>query len=88
MYNKKYRLTDIKSQKWNPLHDRLINKVCYLAYLNVGERGWFLYDTQEPMDPVHRICTSVIKNVKYTRSNQVIVITENTKYTFDLILQG
>ena len=86
MYNKKYRLADIKSQKWNPLHDMIINKVCYLAYLNVGERGWFLYDTQDPMDLVHRICTSVIKKVKYTRSNQVIVITENTKYTFNLIM--
>jgi hypothetical protein len=86
VYNKKYHLIDIESSKNNPLHTELKGKTCYLAYLNVGERGWFLCDTEEYFDPVHRIHTSVIKDVKYSHDNRITVITENTKYVFEVIL--
>ena len=88
MYNKKYRCTNIEelNNRSNPLHDAVIGSECYLAYLNVGERGWFLYDAHDWYgNSVHRIHTSEIKDVEYT-DNQVIVTTLNTKYVFDLIV--
>lgn len=88
MYNKKYRLQNIETERKNPMHTEILGKVCYLAYFKVGERGWFLCDTEEAFDPVHRIHTSDVKDVQYTRGNQVIVSTENTKYVFEVILDG
>jgi len=90
MYNKKYRCTKIEElyNRNNPLHDAVMGNECYLAYLNVGERGWFLYNAQDWYGSyAHRVHTSVIRDVKYN-DNQVIVITENTKYVFDLIVEG
>ena len=84
MYSKKYRLTNIITELYNPIHDDLPNKVCYLAYLNKGERGWFLYQPNSWFDKANRIHTSVIKEVEYT-DNRVIVTTQNTKYVFELI---
>lgn len=86
MHNVKYRLTDITSSEKNELHEELKNKVCYIAYLNIGERGWFLYDTEMFLEPVHRIHTSIVKNVEYTRDNRVILTTEHTTYVFKAIL--
>jgi hypothetical protein len=86
MYSKKYRLINIEtSGKANPTHETIKNKICYLAYLNIGERGWFLCDTQEELNPVHRIHTSEIKDVQYNRDNSIVVSTENTKYTFKVL---
>lgn len=87
MYNKKYRCSKIEELNNinNPLHDEVIGNICYLAYLNVGERGWFLYDTRDWLSSAHRVHTSVIKDVEYTRGNQIIVTTANTKYVFSLI---
>lgn len=85
MYNKKYRLVKIESSQNNPLHNNLISKICYLAYLNVGEKGWFLCDTEEHTDPVHRIHTSVVKDVKHSGDTRITVITEHTKYVFEVI---
>jgi hypothetical protein len=85
MYSKKYccskieRLIDFD----NPIHDEVIGNVCYLAYLKVGERGWFLHDSDWCY--ANRVHTSTIKDVEYT-DNQVIVTTQNTKYVFDLIV--
>lgn len=87
MYSKKYRCTKIEKLNNinNPLYDIVIGEVCYLAYLNVGERGWFLYEVHDDWyNSIHRIHTSEIKDVEYT-DNQVIVTTLNTKYVFDLI---
>jgi hypothetical protein len=88
MYNKKYRCSEIRNlkNKYNIFHEDVLGKVCYLAYLNAGERGWFLCDTGEELNPVHRIHTSEIKSIKYY-GNQVTVTTENTEYTFDLITE-
>ena len=86
MYNKKYRLEKIEEfDKHNPIYEDAEGKTCYLAYFNVGERGWFLCDYEDWFGNVHRIHTSVVKDVMYTRGNQVIVITQNTKFTFTLI---
>ena len=87
MYNKKYRLIEIDRPDENKnVCDDMKNSICYLAYLKVGERGWFLYEADDPIVPVHRIHTSVIKDVQYTRGNRVVVMTENTKYVFEVIL--
>lgn len=90
MYSKKYRCSKIDSKRDNPYHDAIVGSVCYLAYLNIGERGWFLYEAHDwyGFSSAHRIHTSVIKNVQYINSNQVVVTTENTKYVFDLIVSG
>ena len=87
MYNKKYRLNNIEEfNKHNPIYDNMHGNICYLAYLNVGERGWFLHeDKNDWFGMPHRIHTSVIKDVEYTRGNQVIVTTQNTKFTFTVV---
>lgn len=85
MYNKKYRIEKIEEfRRHNDLYDGVEGRVCYLAYLNVGERGWFLYESNDWIG-CHRIHTSIIKDVEYTRGNQIIVTTQNTKFTFTLI---
>ena len=86
MHNKKYRLKSIATENMTDLHKNILGKVCYLAFFRVGERGWFLCDTEELMHPVHKIHTSCVKDVKYTRGNQVVVSTENTLYVFEVIL--
>ena len=83
MFNKKYCLDKIEEfNKHNPIYDDVEGQICYLAYLNVGERGWFLYE--DDWLGCHRIHTSVIKSVEYT-DNQVLVETMNTRFTFTLV---
>ena len=87
MYNKKYRLVEIEEfNKYNPVHDNIRGKICYLAYLNEGERGWFLYETDDVFDPIHRIHTSTVKEVQYARCGEIIVFTRNTKYVFQVVV--
>ena len=84
MYNKKYTLEKIEEfNGHNPVYEDMEGCTCYLAYLNPGERGWFLYETFFGQ-MTHRVHTSVIKDVQYTRGNQVIVTTNNTRLTFVL----
>lgn len=86
MYNKKYCLDKIEEfNGHNPIYDDMNGVICYLAYLNVGERGWFLYiDENYWYEYAHRIHTSIIQDVEYN-DNQVVVTTQNTKFTFTLI---
>ena len=86
MYNKKYRLEKIEEMnRHNPIYEDAEGRVCYLAYLNIGERGWFLREDDDWLfGEVHRIHTSVVKDVVYT-DNQVFVETRNTKFIFTLI---
>ena len=86
MYNKKYRLDEIEELgKQNPIYEDMKGKICYLAYLSIGERGYFLYeDNDDWFDVPHRIQTSIIKDVEYVDS-QVVVVTQNTKYMFKLM---
>ena len=87
MYSKKYELVSFEEfNRHNALYDDILNSTCYLVYFNVGERGWFLYEEKYGFSTPHRIHTSVVKDVEYTRGNQVIVTTQNTKFTFELIV--
>lgn len=87
MYNKKYRLVEIESYMWqNPLHEQIKGRICYLAYLNEGERGWFLAETDDMFKPVHRIHTSKVKDIQHPTDNQIVVRTQNTKYVFELVM--
>lgn len=88
MFNKKYRLIEVESPNGSDVHRECLGKVCYLAYFNIGERGWFLCDTEESFNPVHRIHTSNVRYVQHLRGNRVVVLTENTKYVFEVILDG
>lgn len=91
MYNRKYKLTGLDSRRNTYVHTECLHKVCYLAYFNDGERGWFLCDVDDGTEhPVHRIHTSKVRSVKYLDGgNKVIVNTENTNYEFtDLAYLG
>lgn len=86
MYNKKYRLENIEEfNGHNYIYDDMLGKVCYLVYLNIGERGWFLWEDDDLFSAPHRIHTSTVKDVKYAE-DKVIVATNNTKFTFALIV--
>ena len=83
MYSKKYNLEKIEEfGRHNHAYDDMKGCVCYPVYFNVGERGWFLYETNEQYASwPHRVNTSVVKDVIY-RDNQIIVTTQNTQFTF------
>lgn len=88
MYNKKYKLEKIEEfNGHNPVYEDMEGSTCYLAYLNVGEHGLFLYERNDWLcGPfAHRVRTSVVKDVQYTRGNQIIVTTNNTRLTFTVI---
>lgn len=87
MYNKKYILEKIEEfNGHNHIYDDMEGRICHPAYFNVGERGWFLWIEDGWFDGfAHRIHTSTVKNVEYTRGNQIIVTTQNTKFTFTVI---
>lgn len=86
MYNKKYILEKIEEfNGHNDIYDDMQGSVCYLAYFNVGERGWFLQETG--FDMAHRIHTSIVKGITYYQnaelsSNYIAVETNNTKLIF------
>ena len=84
MYSKKYIIKKIEElRRHNPLYDDVEGSICYLAYLKVGERGWFLHHKGE-YDWPHRIHTSIVQEVLH-EGNQVTVMTENTRFTFEEI---
>ena len=85
MYNKKYRL--VKIEEFNrPNHIYLDMEGCivYPVYFNVGERGWFLYEYNDPWDWPHRVHTSMVASVEY-ENDQLIVMTQNTCFTFEVV---
>ena len=87
MYSEKFRLKDIvRSDKRNEeFYKSIRGKVCYLAYLKTGERGWFLCDEMQGFDPVHRIHTSIVRDVFRDEDGDVVVCTDNTIYVFELV---
>lgn len=86
MYNKKYVLEKIEEfGEHNSIYDDIEGNICYPAYFNVGERGWFLgIEDRGWGEYAHRIHTSTVNDVEYN-DNQVIVTTRNTRLTFTLI---
>lgn len=86
MYNKKYRLEKIEEfNRHNFIYDNVEGSTCFLAYFNVGERGWFLQETENyGFVSAHRIHTSKVNSVEYLE-DQVVVETQNTRFTFRLI---
>lgn len=86
MYNKKYRLVEVEEfGRKNPVYNEMLGKVCYLAYFNVGETGWFLYEIDKWRDMPHRVNTSIVEDVDYTLGDTVIVTTKNTRLIFEVI---
>lgn len=87
MYSKKYRVVNVESNKFNLIHEQVRDSICHPAYLSVGERGWILYrsnDLSREFEAMHRLHTSIISSVLY-KDNQIVIITENTKYVLELI---
>ena len=84
MYSKKYILRKIEEfHRHNSIYDDMEGCICYPAYFRVGERGWFLYEREFERWP-HRIHTSIVQEVLY-ENDQVIVRTENTRFTFEVV---
>ena len=84
-YDKKYCLEKIEELNLhNPIYDEIEGATCYLAYLNVGERGWFLHEPKSWFGSAHRVHTSEVQSVEYI-DGYVIVETRNTIFTFRLI---
>lgn len=82
MYSKKYRLEKIEEfNRHNPIYDDMEGCICYPVYFNIGERGWFLHETDDWFDLPHRVHTSKVKNVEYFNGT-IIVETKNTKFIF------
>lgn len=89
MYSNKYRFEKIEEfNHHNPIYDGMEGRICYPAYLKVGERGWLLYENEVddwmPVIVPHRIHTSTIKNVEY-KYKHLIVTTENTRFTLRVV---
>ena len=86
MYNKKYILENIEEfNGHNYIYDDILRHICYPAYFNVGERGWFLWIEDGRFDEfAHRIHTSTVKKIEYF-DDAIIVETLNTKFTFRLV---
>lgn len=87
MYNKKYRLEKIEEfNKHNSIYEGVEGAVCYPAYFNIGERGWFLYIEDNSWNEyAYKIHTSIVQDIEYNRGDQIIVKTQNTKLTFTVI---
>lgn len=92
MYNKKYIIEKIEEfHGHNRIYKNAEGKIAYPAYFNVGERGWFLLSEFEDdwfNEFMHTVHTSIVKDVEYTRGNQIIVTTQNTKFTFTLVMNN
>lgn len=84
MYNKRYILEKIEEfNHYNLVYENVEGSICYLAYLNIGERGWFLYEDNDWLG-CHKIHTSTVQNVEYN-DDKIIVETKNTRLTFRLL---
>jgi hypothetical protein len=93
MYSKKYCFEKIEQFRGlNHTYDDMEGRVCYPAYLKVGERGWILYEIEDeyPNYP-HRLNTSPVKNVQYTYDIfgtdviEIVITTANTRLTLKVI---
>ena len=86
MYDKKYIIEEIEEfNEHNDLYDNIKGSICYPAYFKVGERGWFLYESDYWYNmKANRVCTTEIKSVEYI-DDMIIVVTQNTKFTFRLV---
>lgn len=87
MFGHKYLLSSVEEfGEHNPVTDTILGKVCYLCYFRPKETGVFLVDTADEYGfSPHRIFTSKVKHVFCGEDESVIVETERTRYTFEVI---
>lgn len=83
MFDHRYRLEEIISKTDVEAKDKedFLGKICYPAYFKVGERGWFLRETDGCTYAPDRIITPKIEKVEWNGAN-FTVETENTIYKF------
>ena len=91
MYSKKYRLEEVEEFNTpNSIYKDIRGRICYPAYLKLGERGWILYERDDEWLGVpHRLHTSVIKDVDYVIGDvlEIVVTTENTRLIFKEVVE-
>ena len=81
--NNIYLLTDVVSKYQNPVHDELIGRLCRLEQFEPETFGWFKAEFD---DGLHRIRTSIVKDVGITEpEHDVILTTTNSVYTFSMV---
>lgn len=78
--DKRYIIEDIHEKgRRNYRHDIILNCLCYLAYVKVGERAWILYQETHEYHP-HVCHLSTVQEVR--RSPGILTIeTKNSIYT-------
>ena len=82
MYDKQYRIENIQElTRHNYLHKEVMNRICYPAYLKVGERGWLLWEDEFHMQKLH---TSIIEDLKY-EDDRIVITTRNSVYILRVI---
>ena len=87
MYSKKYRFEKIEQfNRPNYIYLEMEGRVCYPAYLKVGERGWILYEREDgPGGWPHWLNTSPIKDVEILSDRTLVITTQNTRLTLAVI---
>lgn len=81
-YDRKYRAS-VESKEPREVHEEINGAICYPAYFKEGERGLFLFETNDIFTPIHRLQTSKVMRVEYF-NNGLTIDTENTRYIFEL----
>ena len=77
-----YLLTKVDSSMKNPLHDKMVGRICELRSMAEHEFGWF---NVEMDDGIHTVCTSIINGVSMDDDDTLTVTTANSTYTFVMI---
>lgn len=82
-YGNKYILMGLSSEYENPLHNEIAGRICELIWFEPGMHGMFCVAEEDGM---HRIRTSLVKDVNSTDfEHDIIITTENSVYTFSML---
>ena len=79
----RYLLTKITSIiRKDPLREKLVGHICELHTFTENEFGWFGVSME---DGEHTVCTSIVKSVRWTDDEELVVTTSNTEYVFAMV---
>ena len=78
-----YRITKInaKSGFLKEVHHSILNRLCQILSLEIGQRGWLLVDVGDTEFGPHRISISRISSICNNHEhNEILIETENSIY--------